>query len=85
ADRALPGALQRLAQADNRSAQWSAKDALDRFADSAIVALLYRLAETAGERYDKLARLYARRFLQAEAYPDWALDDPSIWLPVEAA
>ncbi|MBT9260393.1 MAG: hypothetical protein KM310_11700, partial [Clostridiales bacterium] len=42
--------------------------------DAAQVGLLYRLAEKAGERYEKLARLYAHRFLLHEEYPSWALD-----------
>lgn len=45
-----------------------------RLADAAQVGLLYRLAEKSGERYEKLARLYAHRFLLHEEYPSWALD-----------
>jgi hypothetical protein len=60
-------------------AQWHAKHALARLADAAQVALLYALTETAGERYSKLAELYAARFLAAENYPDWALRDEQIW------
>jgi acyl-CoA dehydrogenase len=82
--RSLNGALQRLADQDSRSAQWYSKDALNRFADAATVALLYRLAETGGERYSKLASLYTSRFLGGEAYPSWALDDRSLWQPGEA-
>jgi acyl-CoA dehydrogenase len=64
-------------------AQWYSKDALARLADAVQVALLYSLAESEGERYAKLARLYARRFLAAEPYPDWALEDQKVWWPFE--
>jgi alkylation response protein AidB-like acyl-CoA dehydrogenase len=61
--------------------QWYCKDALARLADAAQVALLYRLAENGGERYAKIAALYARRFTLGEPYPDWALEDSEIWMP----
>ena len=60
-------------------AQWHAKHALARLADAAQVALLYALTETGGERYSKLAELYAARFLAGENYPDWALQEEQIW------
>ena len=60
-------------------AQWHAKHALARLADAAQVALLYALAETGGERYARLAELYAAHFLAGENYPDWALRDEQIW------
>lgn len=63
------------------AAQWYSKDILEQLADAATVALLYRLAERSGERYARLAELYAVHFLDSEPYPDWALSDPSIWLP----
>jgi alkylation response protein AidB-like acyl-CoA dehydrogenase len=63
-------------------AQWYSKDALTRLADATQVALLYNLAESAGERYAKLAKLYAHRFLLDEPYPDWALEDSEIWFPL---
>ena len=50
-------------------------------ADATQVALLYALAESGGERYAKLASLYAQRFVMGESYPDWALTDRDIWLP----
>lgn len=81
--KALDSTLQRLSDQDSRAVQWYAKDALDRFADAASVALLYRLAETGGERYSRLASLYARRFLAGEAYPSWTLED-HLLLPGEA-
>jgi hypothetical protein len=63
-------------------AQWMGKDALRKLADVAQVALLYTLAEgTGGDRYARLATLYAHRFLAHEAYPDWALSDREIWFP----
>lgn len=80
----LDSALRGLAGQDGQAAQWYAKDALDRLADCAIVALFYRLAERYGERYEKMASLYARRFLSAEAYPDWARQEAAIWLPLVA-
>lgn len=60
-------------------AEWFAKDALARLADAAIVALLYSLADSAGERYAKLAALYAHRFLKHEEFPHWAMEDPEVW------
>lgn len=70
------GLLGSLAPAE---AQWHAKHALARLADAAQVALLYALAETAGERYAKLADLYAARFLAGQNYPAWAMGDAQIW------
>ncbi len=62
-------------------AQWISKDALARIADVAQIALLYRLAENGGERYSKIAALYAHRFILNEPYPSWAFSDESIWFP----
>jgi alkylation response protein AidB-like acyl-CoA dehydrogenase len=70
------GLLGRLAPLE---AQWHAKRALARLADAAQVALLYALADAAGERYAKLAELYAARFLVGENYPVWALQDEQVW------
>ena len=81
---ALDSALRRLAEQDGQVAQWYAKEALDRLADCAIVAPLYQLAGTDGERYEKLASLYTWRFLAGEAYPHWALQEQTIWLPVRS-
>jgi len=64
-------------------AQWYSKDALTRMADAAQVALLYALAESAGERYAKLAALYAYRFILDEPYPDWAYGDREVWFPMQ--
>ncbi|MDI3269577.1 MAG: acyl-CoA dehydrogenase family protein [Bacillota bacterium] len=66
--------LSHLQKLPPEKAQWYAKDAAARLADAAQVGLLYRLAEEAGERYEKLARLYAHRFLLHEEYPSWALE-----------
>jgi acyl-CoA dehydrogenase len=63
-------------------AQWYGKVALTTLADVAQVALLYALAGQAGERYAKLAALYARRFLAHEPYPGWALSDQAVWFPI---
>lgn len=70
------GLLGRLAAPE---AQWHAKHALARLADAAQVALLYALAESGGERYAKLAQLYAARFLSGENYPAWAMQDEQVW------
>jgi alkylation response protein AidB-like acyl-CoA dehydrogenase len=75
--------LGHLAGLEVEHVQWYSKDALTRLADSAQVALLYALAETGGERYAKLAALYALRFLLNEPYPDWAYEDKEIWLPID--
>lgn len=83
ASQAIDATLCRLSELENPPAQWYAKDALDRLADAAIVGLLYQLADSSGERYARLAELYARRFLGGEAYPDWALEDREVWMPLE--
>ncbi|HEX5314281.1 MAG TPA: acyl-CoA dehydrogenase family protein [Gammaproteobacteria bacterium] len=57
------------AAADRAGAEWIAKRTLTRLADVASVALLYDLAASGGERYARLAGLYARRFLAGEEYP----------------
>ena len=75
--------IDQLASFGLEQAQWFSKDALRTFADIAQVALLYELAETAGERYAKLAALYAQRFLNGLPYPAWVLTDAEIWWPVE--
>lgn len=67
-------------RAETRPArEWYAKDVLTRVADAVQVALLYRLAETGGVRYEKLARLYATRFLAHAEYPLWAREDEEVW------
>jgi acyl-CoA dehydrogenase len=75
AERALKtiqGTFADLARAEEP--EWIAKHALARLADAAQVGLLYRLAETGGERYEKLADLYATRFLDHDEYPAWAME-----------
>lgn len=72
-------ALERLERAKGREAEWISRDVLDTVADGAQVALLYDLADTAGERYAKLAELYHRRFLERQDYPAWVDQDPDIW------
>ena len=78
----LEVALAHLAGLPPQEAQWYAKDALSVLADAATVALLYSLAEGAGDRYARLAALYAERFLLGQPYPSWALQDPEIWMPL---
>lgn len=80
----LNDVLSQLGTLAPEAAQWRSKDALDTLADIAQVALLYELAGQAGERYAKLAALYAARFLEHAPYPDWALTDRGIWFPIEA-
>ncbi len=65
-----------------QEAQWVSKATLTLLADAAQAALLYRLAETAGERYSLLAELYATHFLFHEPYPAWAMQEPRIWQPL---
>jgi len=76
---AIDSILSHLASLTPEQAQWHAKHALQRIADATQVALLYQLAETAGERYAKLATLYCHRFLLHEEYPEWAMTDADVW------
>lgn len=64
------------------AAQWYGKDVLRTLADAAQVALLYAQAEHGGERYARLATLYAARFLLHESYPHRALDESELWDPL---
>jgi hypothetical protein len=77
----LTTTLEGLTNIDVDTAQWRSKHALDRLADVGIVGLLYKLADQFGERYEKLAELYAIRFLQDQPYPDWAFKERQIWAP----
>ena len=82
ARRILDQTLNELAGYHAEEAQWYSKDALDRLADAAQVALLYNLANFLDEdRYAQLAAIYARRFIAAEPFPAWALSDQELWLP----
>ncbi|WP_027891486.1 acyl-CoA dehydrogenase family protein [Calidithermus chliarophilus] len=76
---ALRRTLDRLRGLEPAEAQWHAKEALRTLSDAASVALLYDLEAAGGERYAKLAALYARRFLGGEEYPAWALKEPQVW------
>ncbi|WP_304459754.1 acyl-CoA dehydrogenase family protein, partial [Alicyclobacillus sendaiensis] len=60
-------------------AEWRAKFVLRMMADVAQAASLYQIAETAGERYEKLGHLYLTHFIGGQEYPSWALYDVSIW------
>jgi alkylation response protein AidB-like acyl-CoA dehydrogenase len=73
--------LAKLGKLGSQEVQWYCKDSLRALADSAQVALLYALAEEGGERYAKIASLYAHRFVKGEPYPDWALEERELWLP----
>lgn len=83
AKQAIDSTLSQLASLSMNEAQWYAKHALTRLADAVQVALLYDLAGHAGERYAKLAEIYAIRFLGGEPYPSWVLDDRQVWWPLE--
>jgi hypothetical protein len=81
----LQAVLAQLASRGAEEAQWLSKEALAALADAAQVALLYDLAEQAGERYAKLAALYARHFIDHEPYSDWAMTDRDVWWPLSKA
>jgi alkylation response protein AidB-like acyl-CoA dehydrogenase len=84
AERALQVVRAGLAELEGKSAaeaQWGAKELLRSLADAATVMLLLDLAASAGERYRKIAELYAQRFLERSEYPSWALASKDIWLP----
>jgi acyl-CoA dehydrogenase len=81
--RQIEQTLSRLGSLGASEAQWYSKEALRRLADAAQVALLYALADSSGERYALLADLYAERFLRGEPYPHWALNDKTLWFPLE--
>ncbi|RIH83424.1 acyl-CoA dehydrogenase family protein [Calidithermus roseus] len=76
---AIERTLTHLRSLEPAQAQWHAKEALRTLADAASVALLYDLETVGGERYAKLATLYARRFLGGGEYPSWALEEPQVW------
>ncbi len=85
ARQAIKQTLEELDAYSPSEAQWYAKDALTHLADAAQVALLYALANQGGDRYARLASLYADHFLDGQPYPAWVLGEPEIWdlLPVE--
>jgi acyl-CoA dehydrogenase len=75
----IESTLTRLASLGPEEAQWHGKHALEKIADATQVALLYQLSATGGERYRKLASLYAHRFLMQQEYPVWAIHDKEVW------
>jgi hypothetical protein len=79
----LEQTLEDIVQRKPQEVEWYSKDYLNRFADAAQTALLYSLAESSGERYARLATLFAQRFIFGKPYPSWALEDRSIWFPIE--
>jgi alkylation response protein AidB-like acyl-CoA dehydrogenase len=81
ADR-LYGTLSQMGKMESAEAQWYSKDGLNTLANIAQVALLYSLAGPGGDRYEKLAVLYAKRFLEGEPYPAWAMEDKQVWEPI---
>jgi acyl-CoA dehydrogenase len=83
AQNTLRSVLSRLRENRPAAAVWYAKDTLTRIADALQVGLLYRTAEAGGERWAKLAELYATRFLAGDEYPDWAAGDREVWWPQE--
>ncbi|BAS26286.1 acyl-CoA dehydrogenase family protein [Limnochorda pilosa] len=78
ARRTVEQEVDRLSSLPPEEAQWYAKHALTRLADAAQVGLLYDLAASQGDRYGRLAGLYARRFLVGEEYPAWAGRDEEV-------
>ncbi|MEW6718358.1 MAG: acyl-CoA dehydrogenase family protein [Chloroflexota bacterium] len=82
ARRTLESTLSHITILTPNEAQWHSKDALRTLADIAQVALLLSLAEHGGERYAKLASLYATRFIASDSYPTWALKDSDVWFPL---
>lgn len=81
--RTIETVLEDLGLLSLQEVQWVSKDSLARLADAVQVALLYDLAQVGGERYERLARLYACRFLAHEPYPTWALKDREVWWGLE--
>ncbi len=77
---ALAATLEAQAACRERSeAEWQAKTTLRRLADVASVALLYDLATNGGERYARLAGLYAGHFLAGEEYPAWVRSESALF------
>ncbi len=72
-------ALEKMNTLSIPEAQWYAKHTLEKIADATQVALLYSLAKTGGQRYEKLAELYAVHFIRQEEYPSWAMTDQEVW------
>jgi hypothetical protein len=81
----LQATLRNMEPLTSDEVQWYGKYALATLADVVQVALLYDLAQHAGERYAKLAALYARHFVEHEPYPAWALNDREVWWLVNTA
>lgn len=75
----LEKSIKQLTSGRLEEAHGYAREALSTIADAVTYALLHDLAQVGGERYEKLATLYAQRFLRAEPYPGWAIHDPEIW------
>ena len=78
-------ALEQLRSLGADALQWHGKETLRTLADAASVALLYRIAESNGERFGKLASLAAHHLLGHEEYPAWAVHDREVWDVLPAA
>jgi acyl-CoA dehydrogenase len=78
----IEASLSKIVEAKSDQVQWFSKDILTRLADAAQVALLYSLADQGGERYEKIANLFAHHFLADEPYPSWALTEREVWMPL---
>ncbi|MHB8190109.1 MAG: acyl-CoA dehydrogenase family protein [Ferrimicrobium sp.] len=79
AQQVMEHSFNQLEHLPSREAQWYSKHHLQQIADSAQVALLYQMAQDQGGRYERLAELYAIRFLDHEEYPNWVDEDTSVW------
>lgn len=79
AKKTLEEAVESLVTAAPSEATWRSKHAMTRIADAATVALLYEMAKVGGPRYERLAELYGRHFLDGEEYPSWAMKDEQVW------
>ena len=82
AQRTIETVLSDLSASQYEEAQWRSKASLQKLADATQVALLFNLAEKFGDRYAKLATLYANHFLRGDPYPNWVMEDRDIWDPL---
>jgi acyl-CoA dehydrogenase len=76
---AIEDVINRVKDSSLEEVQWYGKESLSKLAHAAQVGLLYSLADQGGDRYARLASLYADRFLLNKPYPSWALKDNELW------